>query len=74
MERNPKQNGIVEGKRIHVQENTRTMLNEVGLSNGFCKEAIDIAIYILNTDHISVNNDKTPYELCNGRLVRVKQI
>ena len=58
----------------HVQENTRTMLNEVGLSDGFWKEAIDTAIYILNIGHIRVNNDKTPYELWNGRLVRVKQI
>ena len=47
------------------------MLNEVGLSDGFWKEAIGIAIYILNIGHIRVNNDKTPYELWNGRLVRV---
>ena len=57
-----------------MQQNTRTRLNEVGLSDGFWKEAIDTAIYILNIGHIRVNNDNTPYELWNGRLVRVKQI
>lgn len=30
--RNPQQNGIVERKNMHVQDNARTMLNEVGLS------------------------------------------
>ena len=49
------------------------MLNEVGLSDGFWKEAIDTAIYILNIGHIRVNNDKTPYELWNGRLVHVNK-
>ena len=58
----------------HVQENTRTILNEVGLSDGFWKESIDTTIYILNIGHIRVNNENTPYELWNGRLVRVKQI
>jgi hypothetical protein len=50
----------------------RTMLNEAKLSDGFWREAINIAIYILNRGKIIVNYNKTPYELWKGIPTTVK--
>jgi hypothetical protein len=50
----------------------RTMLNEAKLSDLFWREAVNIAVYILNRGKIKVNNNKTPYELWKGRPTIVK--
>jgi transposase InsO family protein len=68
----PQQNGVVERKNGHVQAIARTMINEVGLSNNFWREAVYTTVYILNRGHIRINSDKTPYELWKGRPTSVK--
>jgi transposase InsO family protein len=46
--RTPQQNKIVERKNRTVQENSRTMLNEAKLSDGYWREVVRTTIYILN--------------------------
>jgi hypothetical protein len=48
------------------------MINEVGLSNSFWREAIYTTIFILNSGQIIINSDKTPYELLKGKPISVK--
>jgi hypothetical protein len=56
----------LKGKSKHVQEISRTMLNEAGLSDNFWREVVYTTIYILNRGKISVNGEKTPYGLWKG--------
>ena len=44
----PQRNGVVERKNRKDQEAVRTMLNEAKLSDSFWREAVYIAVYILN--------------------------
>ena len=64
----PQQNGVVERKNRTVQEASKTMLNEAKLSDSFWREVV----YTLNRGQLSVNKDKTPYELWYGRPASVK--
>jgi hypothetical protein len=70
--RTPQQNGIVERRNIKVQEDARTILNDAKLSDGYWREAVSIAIYILNRGQLMINSNKTPYELWFGRAPLVK--
>jgi hypothetical protein len=48
------------------------MLNEEKLSDGYWMEVVSRSIYILNKGHLSINSNKTPYELWFGRAPSVK--
>jgi hypothetical protein len=50
----------------------RTMLNEANISDRFCREAVNTAVYIMNRGKIRVNNNKIPYELWKGRPATIK--
>jgi transposase InsO family protein len=54
--RTPQQNGIVERKNITIHKMARTMLKYSKLNKGILRS----------------NNEKTPYELCKGRLENIK--
>ena len=68
----PQQNGVVERKNRTVQEATRTMLNEVKLSDSFWREVVYTVVYILNRGKLRVNKNKTPYELWYGIPASIK--
>lgn len=68
------QNGVVERKKITVQEAARTMLNEAKLIGKFWRDAIYITIHILNRAQLRPNHDKNPYELWFGRPTSVKHV
>lgn len=70
--RTPQHNGVIERKNISIQETMRTMLLEVKLPDKFWKEAIAIAVYIMNIAPLRVNNNKKPYELWKDKLASVK--
>ena len=72
LQKNPRQNGVVERKNRTSQEATRTMLNEAKLSDSFWREVVYAVVYILNRGQLRVNKDKTPYELWYGRPASVK--
>jgi len=65
--RTPKQNGVVEIRNRTVQEMARTMLLAADLQAEFWREAAGTTIYTLNRAQLRPNNDKTPYELWEGR-------
>ena len=55
-----------------VQEETRAMLNEEKIPDGYWREVVYTTIYIQNRRQLRVNSDKTPYELWFGRPTSVK--
>ena len=63
---------MIERKNKTVQESARTMLNEAKLLDKFWRDAIYIAVHILNRAHLRSNHEKTPYELWFGRPTSVK--
>jgi hypothetical protein len=58
---------MVERQNKIVQEDARTMLNEVKLLDKFWRDAIHITVQILNRAQLRPSHDKTPYELWFGR-------
>ena len=69
--RTPQQNGVVERMNKSIQEMARTMLNESKLPYIFWREAVYIAVNILNRGQLRVNDYKTPYHLWKGRITIV---
>jgi hypothetical protein len=63
---------VDEMNNMTIQEMARTMLNQAKLLDIFWRDAIYIAVYILNRAQIRANSDKTPYELWKGRKTNVK--
>jgi len=59
--RTPQQNGVVERENRHIQEISRTMINEACLSDSFWREAVYMVVYNLNRGYIITKSDKTPY-------------
>jgi transposase InsO family protein len=68
----PQQNGIVERRNRTIQEAPRTMLNQEKLYDGYWREVVSTAVYILNRGQLRINSNKTPYELWFGRAPSVK--
>ncbi|GKE02620.1 putative ribonuclease H-like domain-containing protein [Tanacetum coccineum] len=65
--RTPLQNGVAERKNRTLIEAARTMLADSLLPVIFWAEAVNTAYYVLNTVLVTKTQNKTPYELINGR-------
>ncbi|GJV13300.1 putative ribonuclease H-like domain-containing protein [Tanacetum coccineum] len=63
----PQQNGVVERRNITLIEATRTMLADAKLPVTFWAEAVSTACYVQNRVLVNKSQNKTPYELFNGR-------
>nr|GEV22393.1 hypothetical protein [Tanacetum cinerariifolium] len=68
--RTPQQNGIAERKNRTLIEAARTMLADSLLPIPFWAEAVNTACYVQNRVFMTKPQDKTPYELLNGRTPR----
>nr|GFA34130.1 hypothetical protein [Tanacetum cinerariifolium] len=65
--RTPQQNGVAEKNRTLI-EAARTMLADAKLLVTFWAEAINTACYVQNRVLVNKSQNKTPYELFNGRF------
>nr|GEY45620.1 reverse transcriptase domain-containing protein [Tanacetum cinerariifolium] len=65
--RNPQQNGVAERRNRTLIEAARTMLADAKLPVTFWAEAVDTASYVQNKVLVNKSQNKTPYELFNGR-------
>ncbi|GAB2297521.1 hypothetical protein Dimus_038476 [Dionaea muscipula] len=65
--RTPQQNGVVERKNRTLEDMTRTMLLNSGLSKSYWAEALNTACYILNRALVRPLLHKTPYELLKNK-------
>ncbi|GJW26871.1 putative ribonuclease H-like domain-containing protein [Tanacetum coccineum] len=66
--RTPQQNGVVERRNRTLIEATRTMLADAKLPVTFWAEAVNTACYVQNRVLVNKSQNKTPYELFNGRF------
>ncbi|GJQ93314.1 putative ribonuclease H-like domain-containing protein [Tanacetum coccineum] len=65
--RTPQQNGVVERRNRTLIEAARTMLADAKLHVTFWAEAVSTACYVQNRVLVNKSQNKTPYELFNGR-------
>ncbi|GJV59627.1 putative ribonuclease H-like domain-containing protein [Tanacetum coccineum] len=65
--RTPQQNGVAERRNRTLIEVTRTMLVDAKLPVTFWAEAVSTACYVQNMVLVNKCQNKTPYELFNGR-------
>ncbi|GKE15320.1 retrovirus-related pol polyprotein from transposon TNT 1-94, partial [Tanacetum coccineum] len=65
--RTPQQNGVAERKNRTLIKAARTMLADLLLLVIFWAEAVNTACYVLNRVLVTKTQNKTPYELINGR-------
>nr|GEW63753.1 putative ribonuclease H-like domain-containing protein [Tanacetum cinerariifolium] len=65
--RTPQQNGVVERRNRTLIEAARTMLADAKLPVTFWAEAVNTACYVQNRVLVNKSQNKTPYELFNGR-------
>nr|GEX29433.1 hypothetical protein [Tanacetum cinerariifolium] len=65
--RNPQQNGVAERRNKTLIEAARTMLADAKLPVTFWAEAVNTACYVQNKVLVNKSQNKTPYELFNGR-------
>nr|GFA44799.1 ribonuclease H-like domain-containing protein [Tanacetum cinerariifolium] len=65
------QNRVAKRKNKTLIEADRTMLADSLLPITFCTEAVNTACYILNRALVTKTQNKTPYELLNGRTPRL---
>nr|GEY56907.1 ribonuclease H-like domain-containing protein [Tanacetum cinerariifolium] len=65
--RTPQQNGVAERRNRTVIEVARIMLADAKLSVTFWAEAVNTACYVQNRVFVNKSQNKTPYELFNGR-------
>nr|GFC82285.1 ribonuclease H-like domain-containing protein [Tanacetum cinerariifolium] len=61
------QNGVVERRNRTLIEAARTMLADAKLPVTFWAEAVNTACYVQNKVLVNKSQNKTPYELFNGR-------
>nr|GFA26222.1 hypothetical protein [Tanacetum cinerariifolium] len=66
--RTPQQNGVVERRNRTLIEAARTMLADAKLPVTFSAEAVNTACYVQNRVLINKSQNKTPYELFNGKF------
>nr|GEZ81648.1 hypothetical protein [Tanacetum cinerariifolium] len=64
---NPPQNGVTERSNRTLIEAARTMLANAKLPVTFWAEAVNTASYVQNKVLVNMSQNKTPYELFNGR-------
>ncbi|GJX38664.1 hypothetical protein Tco_0251967 [Tanacetum coccineum] len=65
--RTPQQNGVAERRNKTLIEAARTMLADAKLPVTFWAEAVSTACYVQNKVLVNKSQNKTPYELFNGR-------
>nr|GEU95023.1 hypothetical protein [Tanacetum cinerariifolium] len=65
--RTPQQNGVAERRNRTLIEAARTMLADVKLPVTFWAKAVNTACYVQNRVLVNKSQNKTPYELFNGR-------
>ncbi|GJY91975.1 putative ribonuclease H-like domain-containing protein [Tanacetum coccineum] len=65
--RTPQQNGVAKRRNITLIEAARTMLVDAKLPVTFWAEAVSTACYVQNRVLVNKSQNKTPYELFNGR-------
>nr|GFB89704.1 retrovirus-related Pol polyprotein from transposon TNT 1-94 [Tanacetum cinerariifolium] len=65
--RTTQQNGVAERRNRTLIEAARTMLVDVKLPINFWAEAVNTACYVQNRVLVNKSQNKTPYELFNGR-------
>nr|GEZ38539.1 putative ribonuclease H-like domain-containing protein [Tanacetum cinerariifolium] len=65
--RTPQQNGVAERRNRTLIEAARTMLADAKLPVTFWAEAVNTACYVQNKVLVNKSQNKTPYELFNGR-------
>nr|GEY85693.1 retrovirus-related Pol polyprotein from transposon TNT 1-94 [Tanacetum cinerariifolium] len=65
--RTPQQNGVAEKRNKILIEAARTMLADAKLPVTFWAEAVNTACYVQNRVLVNKSQNKTPYELFNGR-------
>nr|GEU77609.1 hypothetical protein [Tanacetum cinerariifolium] len=69
--RTPQQNGVAERRNMTLIEAARTMLADAKLPVTFWDEAVNTACYVQNKVLVNKFQNKTPYELFNGRIPAV---
>nr|GEX90769.1 ribonuclease H-like domain-containing protein [Tanacetum cinerariifolium] len=65
--RTPQENGVAERKNKTLIEAARTMLADAKLPITFWAKAVNTACYVQNRVLVNKSQNKTPYELFNGR-------
>nr|GFB63232.1 retrovirus-related Pol polyprotein from transposon TNT 1-94 [Tanacetum cinerariifolium] len=65
--RTPHQNGVAERRNRTLIEVARTMLDDAKLLVTFWAEAVNTACYVQNRVLVNKSQNKTPYELFNGK-------
>ncbi|GJW48070.1 retrovirus-related pol polyprotein from transposon TNT 1-94 [Tanacetum coccineum] len=65
--RTPQQNGVAKRRNRTLIEAARTMLADAKLPVTFWAEAVSTACYVQNRVLVNKSQNKTPYELFNGR-------
>nr|GFA35311.1 retrovirus-related Pol polyprotein from transposon TNT 1-94 [Tanacetum cinerariifolium] len=65
--RTPQQNGVAERRNRTLIEAARTMLVDAKLPVTFWAEAVNTACYVQHRVLVNKSQNKTPYELFNGR-------
>nr|GEV55507.1 ribonuclease H-like domain-containing protein [Tanacetum cinerariifolium] len=65
--RTPQQNGVAERRNMTLIEAARTMLADAKLPVTFWVEVVNTASYVQNRVLVNKSQNKTPYELFNGR-------
>ncbi|GJZ19177.1 putative ribonuclease H-like domain-containing protein [Tanacetum coccineum] len=65
--RTPQQNGVAEGRNRTLIEAARTMLADAKLLVSFWAEVVNTVCYVQNRVLVNKTQNKTPYELFNGR-------
>nr|GEW17605.1 hypothetical protein [Tanacetum cinerariifolium] len=65
--RTPQQNGVAERRNRTLIDATRTMLADAKLHVTFGAEGVNTACYVQNRVLVNKSQNKTPYELFNGR-------
>nr|GFB35296.1 hypothetical protein [Tanacetum cinerariifolium] len=66
--RTPQQNGVAERRNRTLIEAARTMLTDAKLPVTFWAEAVNTACYVQNRVLVNKSQNKTPYELFNGKF------
>ncbi|GJS19006.1 putative ribonuclease H-like domain-containing protein [Tanacetum coccineum] len=69
--RTPQQNGVAERRNRTLIEAARTMLDDAKLPITFWIEAVSTACYVQNRVLVNKSQNKTPYELFNGRSLAI---
>jgi hypothetical protein len=67
----PQQNGVTERKSRTLVECARSMMKGKNLSNAFCAEAINTAVYLKNRIPTRCLDNVTPFEALNGSKLAV---